>query len=86
VSNFVVTRILLSLLVVGTVAAQCFAQPCVPDSPVIDPRQSSVYIVVRGEGPGTPLSDDEPKQTMWLSLKNNTRWPILVNTFGLPGE
>jgi hypothetical protein len=33
-----------------------------------------------------PLLEGEPDQRIWLRLKNNTRWPILVLLFGVPDE
>jgi len=82
----VVIRFPLILIFIGVVAAACFAQPPRLDTPLIDRKQSSVYIVFRRMGPGVPLSDDETKERTWLSLRNNTRWPISVATFGLPDE
>jgi hypothetical protein len=79
-------RTTLFLLFVGIVATECLAQTPEPNSPLIDHNQSSVYIVVRKEGPGAPLRDDELRERMWLSLRNNTRWTILLRTFRLPDE
>jgi len=45
---------------------------------LIDPLKPFVYLEMNHVGPRKPLSGDEPKVGIWLSLINNCRLPIVV--------
>ena len=52
---------------------------------VIDPNcKPYVYLEVDHVGPRTPKGKGEPEVGIWLRLRNNSRLPIIVSTFGGP--
>jgi hypothetical protein len=51
---------------------------------VIDPSKPYVYLEVDHVGPRTPKGKGEPEVGIWLRLRNNSRLPIIVSTFGGP--
>jgi hypothetical protein len=50
----------------------------------LDLSKPYVYLEVDHIGPRTPLRESEPREGIWLRLRNNCDVPIVVVTFGHP--
>jgi hypothetical protein len=55
-------------------------------SPLLNSDQSSVYMEFRRVGKCQALSQGENTDRIWLGLKNNTRWTVLVTANGVEDE
>jgi hypothetical protein len=71
------------------VLAYCFG-PTTAQRRSAEPRLSksrpSVYITFEREGKIASRSTGEVQETVWLRLRNNTRWPIILDMNGVPKE
>jgi hypothetical protein len=55
-------------------------------NPRISKANPSVYITLEREGVIASVSTGEMQQTVWLRLRNNTRWPIVFDMRGVPSK
>ncbi len=51
---------------------------------VIDATRPYVYLKFDHLGQGVPLNENEPSQRLWFRLVNNSKVPIVIDTFGVP--
>lgn len=65
------------LLSVERVSSQTTKQ-ATKDDLFLDPSKPYVYLEVDRVGPRKPLRDGEPSKGIWLRLKNNCRFPVVV--------
>jgi hypothetical protein len=54
--------------------------------PRLSKAQPSVYITFEREGKIASSSTGEIEETVWLRLRNNTRWPIILDMNGVPSK
>jgi len=47
---------------------------------------ASVYIAFDHQGKISSMSNGEIEETVWLRLRNNTRWPIILDMNGVPSK
>lgn len=59
-----------------------FAQKRAPDVR-LSKAHPSVYITFDRQGKIASMNSGEIEDTVWLRLRNNTRWPIIVNMHGV---
>ena len=50
----------------------------------INKNQPTVYVTFERKGERKPLYVEESNQGLWLRLHNNTRWTIIMPSFGVP--
>jgi len=55
-------------------------------NPRLSKARPSVYITFEREGKIASSSTGEVEETLWLRLRNNTRWPIILDMNGVPKE
>jgi hypothetical protein len=55
-------------------------------NPRVSKTQPSVYITFEREGKIASSSSGEMEETVWLRIRNNTRWPIILDMNGVPKE
>lgn len=55
-------------------------------NPRISKVHPSVYITLEREGKIASASTGEMQKTVWLRLRNNTRWPIVLRMNGVPSK
>jgi hypothetical protein len=52
----------------------------------ISKKNPSVYITFEREGKIASARTGEIQETVWLRLRNNTRWPIILDMNGVPSK
>jgi hypothetical protein len=55
-------------------------------NPLLNPDQSSVFMEFRKVGKCPPPQRGESQDRLWLALRNNTRWRIIVRANGVENE
>ena len=75
----------LTLCIVLCVVPTSFAQKRVPNVR-LSKAHPSVYITLDHQGKIASMSNGEIEDTVWLRLRNNTRWPIILDMNGVPSK
>src|SRR2546421_12298774 len=55
-------------------------------NPRLSKSHPSVYIAFDHQGKIASMSNGEMEDTVWLRLRNNTRWPIILDMNGVPSK
>jgi hypothetical protein len=71
------------IICVGMAPAQ---RRSVARNPRLSKAHPSVYIALEREGKIASSSTGEVEETVWLRLRNNTRWPIILDMNGVSKE
>ena len=73
----------LTFCILLLVAPIIFAQKRAPNVR-LSKAHPSVYITLDHQGKIASRSNGEIEDTVWLRLRNNTRWPIILDMNGVP--
>ena len=74
----------LAVLILGTGFLAQAQKPQTLNSFVIDTNRPYVYLKFDHLGQGVPRNEDEPSQRLWFRFVNNSKVPIVIDTFGVP--
>jgi len=75
----------LILCILLLLAPIIFAQERAPNVR-LSKAHPSVYITFDRQGKIASMSNSEIEETVWLRLRNNTRWPIILDMNGVPSK
>jgi hypothetical protein len=82
---FITSMRVLTFCILLFVAPIIFGQKSAPNVR-ISKAQPSVYLTFDHRGKIASMSSGEIEDTVWLRLRNNTRWPIILDMNGVPSK
>jgi hypothetical protein len=82
---FITSMRVLTFCILLFVAPIIFGQKRAPNVR-LSKAHPSVYITFDHQGKIASVSNGEIEDTVWLRLRNNTRWPIILDMNGVPSK
>lgn len=82
--KFVISLFIVFILAISVVSAQTRKPNKFSSEIRLSKNKPSVYISYERSGKREPLEIGESNEGIWLRLHNNTKWTIILPTFGPP--